>query len=113
MARLVYGDGDLDGQSLLIAKRRARRASTRGLRSSRARLIVGRALIAAGYLGTLWCYATMGDAWRMGINRAEKNELVNRGPYPFVRHPIYLFQIVMLAGSACCYSRRSYPSSFC
>ena len=26
--------------------------------------------------------------------------LINRGPYRWVRHPIYLFQIVMLAGAA-------------
>jgi protein-S-isoprenylcysteine O-methyltransferase Ste14 len=52
----------------------------------------------AGYAGTLWCYAAMGDTWRMGIDRRAKTPLVNRGPYRFVRHPIYLFQIVMLAG---------------
>jgi protein-S-isoprenylcysteine O-methyltransferase Ste14 len=36
----------------------------------------------------------------MGINRKEKNALVTRGPFGVVRHPIYLFQIVMLAGAA-------------
>jgi len=61
-------------------------------------LAVGLGLTVAGYASTLWCYAAMGDAWRIGINSGEKNALVNRGPYRFVRHPIYLFQIVMLAG---------------
>lgn len=61
-------------------------------------LSVGLGLTVAGYASTLWCYAAMGDAWRIGINSGEKNTLVNRGPYRFVRHPIYLFQIVMLAG---------------
>ncbi len=65
---------------------------------SRPALVAGVALTVAGYVGTLWCYAAMGDAWRIGINAKEKNTLVNRGPYRFVRHPIYLFQIVMLAG---------------
>ena len=65
---------------------------------SRAGLVAGIALTVAGYAATLWCYAAMGDAWRIGINTKEKNALVNRGPYRFVRHPIYLFQIVMLAG---------------
>jgi protein-S-isoprenylcysteine O-methyltransferase Ste14 len=55
-------------------------------------------LLAAGYAGTLWCYAAMGDAWRIGVNRAERSNLVTRGPYARVRHPIYLFQMVMLAG---------------
>jgi protein-S-isoprenylcysteine O-methyltransferase Ste14 len=60
----------------------------------------GIALTIAGYAGTLWCYAAMGDTWRIGINRKEKTTLVTRGPYRLVRHPIYLFQAVMLAGVA-------------
>ncbi len=64
----------------------------------RSGLIAGAVLTVAGYAGTLWCYAAMGDSWRIGINSGEKNTLVNCGPYRFVRHPIYLFQIVMLAG---------------
>jgi protein-S-isoprenylcysteine O-methyltransferase Ste14 len=59
--------------------------------------LLGTLMMIAGYLGTLWCYVSMGNAWRMGINRAEKTELVSRGPYCFVRHPIYLFQVVMVA----------------
>ena len=63
-------------------------------------LIVGTALVVAGYAGTLWCYAAMGDAWRIGVNQKEKTSLVFVGPYRFVRHPIYGFQVVMLAGAA-------------
>jgi protein-S-isoprenylcysteine O-methyltransferase Ste14 len=33
-------------------------------------------------------------------NQKEKTSLVFVGPYRFVRHPIYVFQIVMLAGAA-------------
>ncbi len=61
---------------------------------------VGIALVGAGYIGTLWCYAAMGAAWRMGVNRSEKTALVIEGPFQFVRHPIYLCQIVMLMGVA-------------
>jgi len=60
--------------------------------------VAGFGLVLAGYAGTLWCYTAMGDAWRIGVNRKEKTALVAAGPYRFVRHPIYLFQIVMLAG---------------
>lgn len=62
-------------------------------------LILGIGLVIAGYVGTLWCYAAMGDAWRIGVNQKEKTSLVFVGPYRFVRHPIYGFQIVMLAGA--------------
>ena len=60
--------------------------------------VAGLGLVLAGYAGTLWCYAALGDAWRIGVNRKEKTVLVAVGPYRFVRHPLYLFQIVMLAG---------------
>ncbi len=63
-------------------------------------LIPGLVLVGAGYAGTLWCYAAMGDTWRIGINRKERNTLVSHGPYRLVRHPIYLFQIAMLTGAA-------------
>jgi protein-S-isoprenylcysteine O-methyltransferase Ste14 len=58
---------------------------------------LGIILMGAGYAGTLWCYAAMGNAWRMGINREEKTDLVMAGPYRVVRHPIYLFQVIMVA----------------
>jgi protein-S-isoprenylcysteine O-methyltransferase Ste14 len=41
----------------------------------------------------------MGSAWRIGINPQEKSKLITDGPFRFVRHPIYAFQIVMLAGA--------------
>jgi protein-S-isoprenylcysteine O-methyltransferase Ste14 len=63
-------------------------------------LFAGLAMMVAGYTGTLWCYAAMGDTWRIGINRQEKTTLVTRGPYRRIRHPIYFFQMVMLAGAA-------------
>ena len=61
-------------------------------------LALGILLTVLGYAGTLWCYTAMGDAWRMGINKKEQTTLITRGPYRLVRHPIYLFQVVMLAG---------------
>ncbi len=67
---------------------------------TRAGLYVGAALVVAGYAGTHWCYASMGDTWRMGINRGEKTRLVTLGPYKRIRHPIYVFQAVILLGVA-------------
>ena len=61
-------------------------------------MVSGLALVAAGYAGTLWCYAIMGSAWRIGVNQQEKNALVTSGPFARVRHPIYALQVVMLAG---------------
>jgi protein-S-isoprenylcysteine O-methyltransferase Ste14 len=60
-------------------------------------MTAGVLLMIAGYAGTLWCYAAMGEHWRIGADRRRKGTLVTVGPYRGVRHPIYLFQIVMLA----------------
>jgi protein-S-isoprenylcysteine O-methyltransferase Ste14 len=62
--------------------------------------VAGIALVVGGYAGTLWCYAAMGNTWRIGVNKSEKTTLVERGPYRVIRHPIYAFQLVMLAGAA-------------
>jgi len=62
-------------------------------------LFGGLFLTVAGYAATIWCYVIMGNAWRIGINRNEKNELVTAGPYRWIRHPIYAFQTVMLLGA--------------
>jgi protein-S-isoprenylcysteine O-methyltransferase Ste14 len=63
-------------------------------------LVVGLALVGLGYAGTLWTYAAMGTSWRMGVNAEERTALVCHGPFRWVRHPIYLLQVVMLTGAA-------------
>jgi protein-S-isoprenylcysteine O-methyltransferase Ste14 len=63
-------------------------------------LALGLALLLFGYACTLWTYAIMGDAWRIGVNVKERNKLVRQGPFHWVRHPIYALQVVMLWGAA-------------
>lgn len=65
-----------------------------------ATLFPGIALLVLGYAGTLWCYAAMGAAWRIGIDKTGSSSLVQNGPYGRMRHPIYSFQMVMLLGAA-------------
>ncbi len=62
--------------------------------------IVGTALMVVGYAATLWCYAAMGTAWRIGIDERGTSRLVQVGPYRCIRHPIYGFQMTMLLGAA-------------
>jgi protein-S-isoprenylcysteine O-methyltransferase Ste14 len=63
-------------------------------------IILGILLAVCGYTGTLWCYSTLGNSWRIGINKNERTVLIKHGPYRFIRHPIYLFQIIILIGMA-------------
>ena len=60
--------------------------------------LLGVGLIVLGYAATLWTYSVMGSSWRLGVDPCEKNKLVTTGPFSAVRHPIYVFQIIMLIG---------------
>lgn len=49
----------------------------------------GLALFATGLAGTLLAQFAMGDAWRIGVDEAERTELVTDGPFALVRNPIF------------------------
>jgi protein-S-isoprenylcysteine O-methyltransferase Ste14 len=89
------------GQPLLIGAT----VTTPGL-SLRAELLhpaglgLGLVMVTLGYAGTLWTYSVMGNSWRMGVNAHEMTALVRGGPFQWVRHPIYVLQVVMLIGAA-------------
>jgi hypothetical protein len=63
--------------------------------------VIGILLALGGYAGTLWCYTSLGDSWRLGVNGKVRTVLVREGIYAQVRHPIYLFQIIILMGMVC------------
>lgn len=66
--------------------------------SARGAQLAAAVVFAVGWLGTFVCQLAMGDSWRIGIDRAQRTELVTGGPYAFVRNPIYSF--VMLSALA-------------
>jgi len=63
-------------------------------------LFAGFVLVALGHAGTYWSYASLGQSWRIGVNRRETLPLVTTGIYSLVRHPIYSMQILILSGAA-------------
>lgn len=59
------------------------------------------AVAVAAFAATLVCWRKMGRSWRMGIDPAEKTQLVVSGPFAYVRHPIYaLSSLLMIATMA-------------
>lgn len=55
-------------------------------------------LMLGGMVGTGWSQATMGASWRIGVKADERTELVERGPFRWVRNPIFSSMLVSVGG---------------
>jgi protein-S-isoprenylcysteine O-methyltransferase Ste14 len=61
---------------------------------------LGVALCALGLLAAIWSRQTLGANWSSIVVFRAGHELVQTGPYRFVRHPIYSSVLLMCLGSA-------------
>jgi protein-S-isoprenylcysteine O-methyltransferase Ste14 len=61
---------------------------------------LGTAILAGGLLFSVWARRTLGRNWSGMVTVKEDHELVQTGPYRFVRHPIYTGLLTAVAGSA-------------
>jgi protein-S-isoprenylcysteine O-methyltransferase Ste14 len=59
---------------------------------------VALALFGVGVLFTFWAQLAMGASWRIGVDKQEVTALVRRGPFAWVRNPIYTAMLVAFAG---------------
>jgi protein-S-isoprenylcysteine O-methyltransferase Ste14 len=62
--------------------------------------LVAVALTAAGLLFSVWARLHIGRNWSGTVTIKQDHELVDDGPYRFVRHPIYTGLLVAFIGSA-------------
>jgi protein-S-isoprenylcysteine O-methyltransferase Ste14 len=62
--------------------------------------LIGDALTLAGLLIMLWARFTLGGNWSAQVEFKENHELIERGPYAYVRHPIYSGAVLMVLGAA-------------
>ena len=58
------------------------------------------ALCVAGLVFCCWARVTIGRNWSGIVTLKEDHELIVRGPYALVRHPIYTGLLVMFAATA-------------
>jgi protein-S-isoprenylcysteine O-methyltransferase Ste14 len=63
-------------------------------------MAVGAAVCLTGLLITLWARRTLAGNWSSDVTFKENHELIRRGPYRYVRHPIYTGLFAMCVGTA-------------
>ncbi len=66
---------------------------------------LGVAVCASGLLAAIWSRKTLGNDWSRDVEFKQEHKLVERGPYRFVRHPIYTSHLLMGLGTALASSR--------
>ena len=62
-------------------------------------------LCIAGLLFCFWARAALGRNWSGTVTLKEGHELIQRGPYRLVRHPIYTGLLAMFLATAIAYGR--------
>jgi|SRR5580704_285452 protein-S-isoprenylcysteine O-methyltransferase Ste14 len=68
---------------------------------------LGAALCVIGVAGAIWARWTLAGNWNSNVVFKQGHELIERGPYRFVRHPIYTSLLVMGLGTALAENRLS------
>jgi protein-S-isoprenylcysteine O-methyltransferase Ste14 len=61
---------------------------------------LGVVLMVIGAAWAVWARFTIGTNWSGSVTLKENHELIERGPYAYVRHPIYSALFTMLLGTA-------------
>jgi protein-S-isoprenylcysteine O-methyltransferase Ste14 len=62
--------------------------------------IAGCVFCTLGLAFTLWARRTLARNWSSSVTFKENHELIQGGPYAYVRHPIYTGLLLMLFGTA-------------
>ncbi|CCM02158.1 uncharacterized protein FIBRA_04236 [Fibroporia radiculosa] len=68
--------------------------------------IIGCILTAAGALGRISCYRTLGRLFTFEVTIRNDHKLVTQGPYAYVRHPSYTSGLLFTAGVTVCNASR-------
>ncbi len=62
--------------------------------------LLGVVICISGLIGAIWSRNTLAGNWSSNVEFKQGHELVARGPYRFVRHPIYTSLLLMSLGTA-------------
>ncbi len=62
------------------------------------RAVLADAIVLAGLVVAFWARTVLGGNWSSRTVFKEGHELIRRGPYRYVRHPLYTGMLLMLVG---------------
>ncbi len=62
-------------------------------------LVIGVVLAVSGLFIALWARVILGTNWSGAVTFKEEHELIQKGPYAFVRHPLYTGLLMMFLGT--------------
>ncbi|MGV9011144.1 MAG: methyltransferase family protein [Flavobacteriales bacterium] len=62
--------------------------------------VIGLILAAAGAVLAIWSRYLLGRNWSVSVQKKQDHELISKGPYKFVRHPIYSGLLLLFTGNA-------------
>ena len=62
--------------------------------------ILGDLLVFVGLFIAIWARITLGGNWSARVTLKENHEMIERGPYRVVRHPIYSGLLLLILGTA-------------
>src|SRR5262245_47055375 len=68
---------------------------------------LGAAVVLVGLFVTVWARLVLGSNWSGAVAFKQDHELIERGPYRLVRHPIYTGILMMALGTAILQARIS------
>lgn len=76
------------------------RLNERFLPDTLALRIMADVTVLIGLIVALWARTVLGGNWSASVTFKQDHELIVRGPYRFVRHPIYTGILLMILGTA-------------
>ncbi len=62
--------------------------------------LTGLAFCTAGVIIACWSRYLLGRNWSLSVQKKEDHELISKGPYKLVRHPIYTGLLLLFFGNA-------------
>ncbi len=62
--------------------------------------IIGDVLCVAGVFLACWSRYLLGKNWSVSVQLKQEHELIEKGPYAYIRHPIYTGLLLLYSGNA-------------